>query len=224
MARSPAGSQVGRLRFATTDVAAARERLRGSNVTVGPVEELPDVVRYCDFGDPWGNRLGLYQDLARWPATPWMAALSAHIHRFNTAVRSGDWSPFVATFAGDAVMHVVGWGVPLHGREVIAEAYASQPPEDTMHLRTACLDGDRITAAFGWDRVGGGSLTLRLAGGEVAELTVAFDAAARQPPVRPGRGGIRRVGGRRGRWPPCPGPAGFRGRGGRGIRGRRTRR
>lgn len=178
VAREPAGSQQGRLRLATTDVVAARERVQALGVPVDDVEELPDVVRYCDFDDPWGNRLGLYQDLSRWPATPWMAALSAHIHRFNTAVRSGDWAAFVATFADDAIMRINGdSGGALRGRGPIGEAYRVRPPDDTMHLRSARLDGDRIVAAFGWDGGTGGTLTLRLAGREVAELGVTFDGA-----------------------------------------------
>lgn len=178
VAQQPAGSQLGRLRFATTDVVAARERVRALGVHVDDIEELPEVVRYCNFGDPWGNRLGLYQDLSRWPASPWMAALSAHVHLFNTAVRSGDWSPFVATFTDDAVMHIAGDSAgALRGREPIMEAYRARPPDDTMHLRAARLDGDHIVARFGWDRGGGGTLELWLADREVAGLAVAFDGA-----------------------------------------------
>jgi hypothetical protein len=36
-------------------------------IDVDGVEALPIVDRWCNFTDPWGNRLGLYKDLSRWP-------------------------------------------------------------------------------------------------------------------------------------------------------------
>ena len=63
----PASSQRAYLRFGVSDIAATRTRLAEEGVEVSEVEELPDVVRWCNFDDPWGNRLGLYQDLSRWP-------------------------------------------------------------------------------------------------------------------------------------------------------------
>jgi catechol 2,3-dioxygenase-like lactoylglutathione lyase family enzyme len=53
-----------RLRFGVADVRAERERLAGLAVDVSRVTSLPGVVAFIDFTDPWGNRLGCYQDLA----------------------------------------------------------------------------------------------------------------------------------------------------------------
>jgi catechol 2,3-dioxygenase-like lactoylglutathione lyase family enzyme len=53
-----------RVRFGVYDLAAARESLLADGLKVGPVQALPGVVAYCDFPDPWGNKLGLYEDLA----------------------------------------------------------------------------------------------------------------------------------------------------------------
>jgi len=55
------------VRFGVEDIHAAREAILSLGVEADAIEELPGVVRWCDFTDPWGNRLGLYQDLSRWP-------------------------------------------------------------------------------------------------------------------------------------------------------------
>jgi hypothetical protein len=53
-----------RLRFRVEDLAAAISWSRTA-LGVEPSEpaSLPGVVAYTDFTDPWGNRLGYYQDL-----------------------------------------------------------------------------------------------------------------------------------------------------------------
>jgi catechol 2,3-dioxygenase-like lactoylglutathione lyase family enzyme len=55
------------LRFGTGDIDAARARLVATGIAAEEIEELPSVVRWCNFPDPWGNRLGIYQDLSRFP-------------------------------------------------------------------------------------------------------------------------------------------------------------
>ena len=52
-----------RLRFAVRDLPAAREALIAAGVEVSPAESVPGVAAWCDLDDPWGNRLGLYEDL-----------------------------------------------------------------------------------------------------------------------------------------------------------------
>lgn len=100
----------------------------------------------------------------------------AHVELFNAAVQSGDWTQFLATFADDAVMRFEGVPVgPFHGRAAITEAYAHQPPTDTMRIGTVETSGDTDLASFVWSAGGTGTLTLRWRGDKVAELTVAFD-------------------------------------------------
>lgn len=65
--QEPAGQQRGRLRFGVEDIVRAHRQLRDEGIEVSEIEDLPGVVRYCNFDDPWGNRLGLYQDLSRFP-------------------------------------------------------------------------------------------------------------------------------------------------------------
>jgi hypothetical protein len=37
------------------------------SVKVTKVEGLAGVVKWCNFEDPWGNKLGLFQDMERFP-------------------------------------------------------------------------------------------------------------------------------------------------------------
>ncbi|WP_328471754.1 nuclear transport factor 2 family protein [Actinoplanes sp. NBC_00393] len=104
------------------------------------------------------------------------AAARAHITRFNTAVTSGDWSPFIAALHPDAVMTFIGPPAgPFHGREAIAEAYAADPPGDTLKVVDIRSDGETDLVTFEWSRGGTGTLTLRHAAGQVTALTVRFD-------------------------------------------------
>lgn len=61
---SPVRPLANRVRFGVADVRAERARLLAQGIDVSPVTALPGVVAFVDFADPWGNALGLYQDLA----------------------------------------------------------------------------------------------------------------------------------------------------------------
>jgi predicted enzyme related to lactoylglutathione lyase len=51
------------VRFGVSDIEAARARLVGFGIPVGPIERVEGVIAFCDFTDPWGNQLSLYQVL-----------------------------------------------------------------------------------------------------------------------------------------------------------------
>lgn len=52
------------LRFAVRDIAAEVSRMPARfGITCGEILRIPEVVAWCNFEDPWGNRLGFYQDL-----------------------------------------------------------------------------------------------------------------------------------------------------------------
>jgi len=100
-----------------------------------------------------------------------------HFRLFNEAVRSHDWTDFLATFTPDAVMRFDGVPAgPYAGLDQIAGAYAERPPSDTMTCRSVARDGDHDTVRFAWDAGGGGTLDVIWRGGLLADLTVAFDA------------------------------------------------
>ena len=99
----------------------------------------------------------------------------AHAEAFNAAVRSGDFTAFVPTFAQTARMRFEGVPAgPYVGREAIAAGYAAQPPDDTLTVRDVTTDGDTDTVRFTWDRGGPGTMVITWDNGLVAELTVRF--------------------------------------------------
>lgn len=52
------------LRFRVEDIEAGCARVaRDLGVACSPVERIPGLVAFCNFDDPWGNRLGFYQRL-----------------------------------------------------------------------------------------------------------------------------------------------------------------
>lgn len=55
----------GPLHLGVADIEAERERLQKElKVMVSPIERIEGEVAWCSFDDPFGNRLGLFQDLA----------------------------------------------------------------------------------------------------------------------------------------------------------------
>ncbi len=100
-----------------------------------------------------------------------------HFRLFNAAVRSRDWTAFLATFTPDAVMRFDGIPVgPYLGLEQIARGYAERPPTDTMTCLSVARDGDHEDfARFGWDAGGGGTLRLSWREGAIAALTVTLE-------------------------------------------------
>jgi hypothetical protein len=104
-----------------------------------------------------------------------LALLERHVELFNEAVGTGDYGTFLETFADNAVMsfdHVPAG--PFRGRVEIIEAYATQPPGDTMALIDMHEVGDdAVNASFEWDAGGTGQMFLRWRGGRVVELRIA---------------------------------------------------
>jgi catechol 2,3-dioxygenase-like lactoylglutathione lyase family enzyme len=55
-----------RLRFGVDDLEAARGFAQTElKVEATPTERIEGLVAWCNFDDPWGNPIGLFQDLAR---------------------------------------------------------------------------------------------------------------------------------------------------------------
>lgn len=101
----------------------------------------------------------------------------AHAELFNAAVRSGDYSAFLETFAEDAVMRFETVPVgPFRGRPAIAAAYAAQPPTDTLSVRSVAeVDEDTAQVALDYDNGGSGWMVVRWRDAQVADLTIGFD-------------------------------------------------
>jgi steroid delta-isomerase len=102
--------------------------------------------------------------------------VTEHVAAFNAAVRSGEWTTFADRFAPDATMTFVGVPAgPFSGRAEIAWAYASQPPTDTMAVRSVSSAGPVDTVGFAWAAGGTGRMQLTWQSGLVARLEVSFD-------------------------------------------------
>jgi hypothetical protein len=105
--------------------------------------------------------------------------VTAHVERFNAAVRSGSYEEFVAGFAADAVMSFGGAppvvGRSIVGRSAIRQAYESQPPTDTLTVVSVSGTPADAEVAFAWDHGGTGTMHLSWSGGLVTRLAIAFD-------------------------------------------------
>ena len=52
------------LRLGVDDLHRSRQAVLALGVACQEPEHIPGLAAWCDFSDPWGNRLGLFQDLA----------------------------------------------------------------------------------------------------------------------------------------------------------------
>lgn len=101
-----------------------------------------------------------------------MTLLEEHVERFNRGVRTGDFGEMVSFFAEDAELVFEGIPVgPFVGRDAIAEAYRTQPPDDEIVL----LDGDGTYAWATEPEVPAGQLFLEERDGEIARLVIRYD-------------------------------------------------
>ena len=112
-----------------------------------------------------------------------VALLTAHVGRFNAGVRSGDFGPMVDWFTEDAELAFEGIPVgPFHGREVIAAAYRTQPPDDEIELLDVEQDGaGRVVASYAWrgrPGVRAGALVLLPREGRIARLVIHYGAGS----------------------------------------------
>ena len=110
-----------------------------------------------------------------------VALLAAHVEQFNAGVRSGDFGPMVDWFTEDAELAFDGIPVgPFHGREAIAAAYRTQPPDDEIELLDVEQDGEgRVIASYAWrERPGvrAGTLVLLPRDERIARLVIHYGA------------------------------------------------
>jgi len=103
-------------------------------------------------------------------------AVQDHMALFNACVRSGDWTPFVATFTEDARMTVVNAPAgTLMGRDAIGAMYTHRPPTETMRLlEVDTVDEGTAAVRFAWDSGRESSMVVRWRGDRVCgvELTL----------------------------------------------------
>jgi steroid Delta-isomerase len=85
----------------------------------------------------------------------------AHVDRFNAAVSSRSWDVYVAGLADSVQLEFVGVPVgPYDGRAAVAEAYSSNPPDDTISIVDVSAEGSTDIVRFSWDRGGSGIMRI----------------------------------------------------------------
>lgn len=109
-----------------------------------------------------------------------MTLLERHVELFNQGVRSGDFAPMLEQFTEDADLVFEGVAAgPFHGKEKIAAAYASNPPDDEVDvLSSEQADDGTIVAKYAWRADRGrqaGRMIITPRGDEIARLVVTFD-------------------------------------------------
>jgi RimJ/RimL family protein N-acetyltransferase len=99
----------------------------------------------------------------------------------NECVRSGDWEPLADWFAEDGELAFVGVPVgPFNGRDEIAAAYKTQPPDDEVVIFAADDNGEEIVARYGWLKEPNrhaGRMLLTSRDGKIQKLIVTFEEA-----------------------------------------------
>jgi len=105
--------------------------------------------------------------------------LHEHVDSFNAGVRTGDWSSMLQRFDAAAVMEFRGIPVgPFQGKEVIAEAYRTQPPDDELRVLEERERGDAVEARYAWlaePAIAAGELLLTARHGLIRRLVVTFE-------------------------------------------------
>jgi steroid Delta-isomerase len=109
-----------------------------------------------------------------------MTLLDRHMQLFNQGVRSGDFAPMLEDFTEDAELVFEGVPAgPFRGKNAIAAAYASNPPDDEVDvLSSEQADDGTIVARYAWRADGGrpsGRMIFTPRGEQIARLVVTFE-------------------------------------------------
>ena len=108
-----------------------------------------------------------------------MTLLEQHVEWFNHGVRSGDFAPMLEQFTDDAELVFEGGPAgPFHGKEAIAAAYASSPPDDEVDVLSSEREDETIVARYAWRADNGrpaGRMILTTRGEQIARLVVTFE-------------------------------------------------
>ena len=126
-------------------------------------------------------------------------SVARHAALFNEGVRTGDFSPWFATFTDDAVLTLriapaggtpaaAGAEIPpATGRAEIEALYRARPPASEMSLTAgspADPDAESVFGEFFWVRAPdtGGRFTLHVVDNRASRIDIELDAP---PPTRP---------------------------------------
>ena len=110
-----------------------------------------------------------------------MTLLARHVELFNQGVRSGDYAPMLEQFTDDAELVFEGVPAgPFRGKETIAAAYTSNPPDDEVDvLSSEDAEDGTIVARYAWRADDGrpaGRMIITPRGEQIARLVVTFES------------------------------------------------
>jgi uncharacterized protein with PIN domain/sulfur carrier protein ThiS len=124
-------------------------------------------------------RTALYARISEEAALDGKQLLERHVDAFNEGVRTGDFGPMLAGFTHDAELAFEGVPAgPFLGRDAIAKAYRSRPPDDEVRILAVDDRGAEVVARYAWSRQpdrAAGDMRLSLHGDGIARLVVTFD-------------------------------------------------
>jgi steroid delta-isomerase len=104
--------------------------------------------------------------------------VSQHVALFNQGVRSLDFGPMLEQFTDDAELVFEGVPAgPFRGKEAIAAAYRTQPPDDEIDVSRVDAADAQIVVSYAWrtkpERRG--RMIISPDGDRIARLIVTFD-------------------------------------------------
>jgi len=104
--------------------------------------------------------------------------LTRHVALFNDGIRTGDFGPMVSWFTDDAELIFENIPVgPFQGRDAIADAYASQPPDDEIVLLDVRDEDGLLVASYAWNSAPeefAGEMVITPDGDRIARLVVVY--------------------------------------------------
>jgi RimJ/RimL family protein N-acetyltransferase len=124
-----------------------------------------------------GVLYALVRDDLELPAA--LGLLHDYVMVHNECVRTGDWQPLAEWFTEHAQLVFKGVPVgPFEGREAIAAAYDTQPPDDEVVIFGTEENGDEVVARYGWLREPAkqaGRMLVTPRDGKIEKLIVTFE-------------------------------------------------
>jgi adenine phosphoribosyltransferase len=114
-----------------------------------------------------------------------VSLLERHVELFNAGVRIGDFTAMLDQFTDDAELRFEGVPAgPFVGRRAIADAYASNPPDDAIVVLSSEEGADEIVARYAWRADEGrpaGRMIITPRDDRIARLIVTFESRVRSP-------------------------------------------
>jgi hypothetical protein len=108
-----------------------------------------------------------------------VSLLDRHVELFNAGVRTRDFGPMLEQFTDDAELRFEGVPAgPFNGKREIADAYATNPPDDEIDVVSSEEGEHEIVARYAWRADEGrpaGRMIITPRGDLIERLVVTFE-------------------------------------------------